>query len=302
MAGFFVSNMLYVTTSNGVYRVDSGRGTSECILRAKRRRGIFRSSPSAFFGIAIHGPSGMVLAASRERLGTPRIGKPSTDSILHAIDPPTCEHSTAGTVRDVHDVHQIACLEDIVFLTDTGKNRVIAFDLLLGETKCILNLGDERRDVNHVNALLLHESALWISLNNSGASDAEILRVPLAPGLPDGEVSAYSIGEIRSVPGLRHSHDLVPLNEILLTCASREGLVLRADTGEVLFEAEKWTRGLAVSPDALWVGASEVGDRSQRHRGRQDGWVLRYTHDFELEECITIVGAGQVNDLLWLGE
>lgn len=291
--------MLYVATSNGVYRVNSERGTSECILRTNRRRGIFRSSPSVFFGIAIHGPSGKVLAASRERLGTPRSGKPSTDCILHAIDPRTCEHSVAGTVRDVHDVHQIACSEDIVFLTDTGKNRVVAFDLKLGETRCILNLGDERRDVNHVNALLLYESALWISLNNGGASDAEILRVPLAASLPDGEVSAYSLGELRSVPGLQHSHDLVPFNDVLLTCASHESQVLRADTGAVLFETEKWTRGLAVSPDALWVGSSELGERSRRHWGRQDGWVLRYSHAFELERRITIPGAGQVNDLLW---
>ena len=290
--------MLYVTTSNGVLRVHSGSGLCERILHG-RARGLFRRASLGFFGIAAHEPSGKILVASRQRLGTRKNGKPATDCILFAIDPRSLDVSVAGTVGDVHDVHQIACWRDLVFLTDTGKNRVIGHDLSAASTKLVLNIGDERQDVNHVNALLVHDGALWIGLNNRGETDAEILRVPLDEGLPDGEVSAYSIGEVSRVSGLRHSHDLVPFGDVFLTCASHEGRVHRADTGDAVFEAEKWTRGLAVAPDALWVGSSEIAERSKRHAKRRDGWALRYSHEFELLERVRLEGAGQVNDMLW---
>lgn len=291
--------MLYVTTSNGVHRVRCQNGLSECILHRRRARGLFRRASLGFFGIAAHGPSGKILVASRQRLGTRKIAKPTTDCILFAIDPRSLDISVAGTVRDVHDVHQIACWGAFVFLTDTGKNRVLGYDLCAGATKLVLNLGEERRDVNHVNALLVHDGALWIGLNNRGVTDAEILRVPLDEGLPDGEVLAHSIGEVFKVPGLRHSHDLIPFGDTFLACASHEGRVHRADTGDVVLEAEQWTRGLAATPDALWVGASEIAERSKRHEKLRDGCVLRYSHEFELLERVRLKGAGQVNDLLW---
>ncbi|MCH8204244.1 MAG: ATP-binding cassette domain-containing protein [Candidatus Hydrogenedentes bacterium] len=98
------------------------------------------------------------------------------------------------------------------------------------------------------------------------------------------------MGEVSSVKGLRHSHDLLPFGALIFSCASHEGRVHRTDTGDIVFEAEKWTRGLAVAPDALWVGASEIAERSKRHEKRRDGWVLRYSHEFELLERVGLDG------------
>lgn len=294
-------NKVFITTSNGVYRIDPRTG--EVRLALPRRRGwwIFRRGGMGFFGIDFHEKSGRVIAASRERLGTPKKGKPTTDMKLYAIDPDSLRSEEIAEIRDVHDVHQIAITGDTVFLTDCGLNRVPVYDLIAGEIVTTINIGTEREDINHVNAVHAGDDELLIGLNNRGERPAEIIRLDMGSlEDPPDVIPARKEGEVIELDGIRHTHDIEPAGERLLVCSSFEGIVYDAARGEKLFHVQDWTRGIAVGDSELWVGSSEMADRSKRHREDLDGAV----HVFEADEPWRLIrsyqleGAGQVNDII----
>lgn len=256
---------------------------------------------TGFFGIARHPRSRSIVAACRQRLGTARVRKHSTDVALYRIDPATLQHEVIGKVYDVHDVHQIAIWEDLVFLTDTGLNRLHVWDLGTGDLRWILEVGEERSDVNHLNALLVEKGTLLVGMNNRGRADAAIMRIPLAAltGLDAGVVDAYGIGSVVPLPGFRHTHDLECRPEGLLLCASHDGLVLSADPPGVLFTVGGWSRGLAVGEEGIWVGISQFAERGRRHSRSLSGEIVLFGHgDYQPLRRITIDGAGQVHDLI----
>ncbi len=288
--------MLWITTSSGVLRYDPVDDDLHEVIPMTDRRW------TGFFGIAFHERTGTIVAACRQRLGSKKIRKHSTDVLLYHIDPDTGTAEEHAAVHDVHDVHQIAIRDDTLWLTDTGLNRLHSFDLVKGTTTAVLPVGEERDDVHHLNALLVHEEHLLVGLNNRGQRDAEILRLPF-PVLRDevGEHDALSLGTISKVSGFTHTHDLEPFEGGLICCASHDGLVLRADVPAVLFEVDGWARGLAVTDDGIWSGVSRFAERSRRHAGDLDGELKLF--DPSTGEClrrVTLSGAGQVNDLLTL--
>ena len=286
--------MLYITTSSGVLRHDPESDELRVLIPMEDRRW------TGFFGIACHQNSRGILAACRQRLGTKRVRKHSTDVILHRIDPQSEASEEIAAIHDIHDVHQIAVWNDIVILTDTGLNRLHLFDLSAGTTTAILPVGPERDDVHHLNALLVHEDHLLVGLNNRGHRDAEILRISLADLTVDlDDTDAFSLGSVIPVTGFAHTHDLEPFDGGLICCASHDGLVLRIDEPEVLIDVGGWTRGLAIDSDSLWVGISQFAKRSIRHSDRVDGEVRQL--DVRSGDClrsITLQGAGQVHDLI----
>ncbi len=286
--------MLYITTSSGVLRHDPESDELRTLIPMEDRRW------TGFFGIVFHENSHSILAACRQRLGTQRVRKHSTDVILHRIDPRSETSEEVSAIHDVHDVHQIAVWNDTLFLTDTGLNRLHLFDLSTGSTTAILPVGPERDDVHHLNALLIHEEHLLVGLNNRGHRDAEILQIPLAALADISEsVDALSLGPVIPVTGFTHTHDLEPFNGGLICCASHDGLILRVDEPGVLINAGGWTRGLAVDPEGLWVGISQFAKRSIRHSNRVDGELRQL--DVRTGECLRNVplpGAGQVHDMI----
>ncbi len=287
-------DVLYVTTSSGVLRYDPASDELGSVILMRDRQW------TGFFGIVHHERSGSILAACRHRLGTKKVRKHSTDVLLYRIDPRSETAEEVAAIHDVHDVHQIATWDDTLCLTDTGLNRLHLFDLAAGVTSEVLPVGPERDDVHHLNALLVHGEDLLVGLNNRGRRDAEILRLPL-PVLAAGEGNrdALTIGSVYSVSGYLHTHDLESHDDGLICCASHDGLVLRADEPEVLFEVNGWARGLAVAEDYIWVGVSRFAERSRRHSGELNGELRRF--DPSTGECLQQVvlgGAGQVNDLL----
>ena len=143
-----MKSLLFITTSNGVYALDDDSGKSQCILGNKHTPGFFEKKARGYFGITFHEQTGKVIVASREKLGTKKHDKPSTDTRLHAINPLNFEYELIATIMDVHDVHQITSDEQFIYLSDTGKNRVIVFDMKTNRTHCIINIGHEREDIN----------------------------------------------------------------------------------------------------------------------------------------------------------
>jgi hypothetical protein len=295
--------MLFATTSNGVYCCDVARRDVRRILGNQRKPGVLKPESRGCFGIARHPPSGGVLVASRERSPL-RLGKLANCVGLHLIDPASLQNRLLATIDDVHDVHQIAWHEGRVFLTDTGKNRIVVYDTRDGGCK-IANVGEVRDDVNHINAILVHEGKLYVGLNNRGEKPAELLRLPLTDfyaGLEAGTPDLAKLAEHIVFEENLHTHDLESDTQgRLFACVSYAGSVFEVSTEEPILKVGDWTRGLAFGPDKLWVGTSELAGRKDRHSEKLDGGISLYNlPELELVDRLRLRGAGQVNDLLYL--
>ncbi|MGH8226135.1 MAG: hypothetical protein ACRER1_08300 [Gammaproteobacteria bacterium] len=295
--------MLFATTSNGVYYCDVAGRQVRRILGNRRHAGMFKPEARGYFGIARHTPTNGVLVASRER-SFARFNKLADRVRLDLIDPATFHSTLLATVSDVHDVHQIAWHDGRLFLTDTGKNRIVIHDLA-DDSRRTANLGDVREDINHINALLVRDGLLYVGLNNRGIAPAILLRLPLTDlyAATDGKTpDLMKIAERIGFDKVMYTHDLEPDKDgRLFACLSYEGGVFDVASERRILSVGDWTRGLAFGPSSLWVGTSELAGRKQRHSEKLDGAISLYSlPDLELMNRLVLHKAGQVNDLLYV--
>lgn len=297
--------MLYISTSNGVFSCDESSGEVTLVLSNKHTRGLFKKRGRGYFGICYHANSKSIIASSREKLGTQSAGKPTTDTKLHRIDPASGAHTLIATIHDAHDIHQIDCEGDIVYLTDTGKNRIIAYDIAANRLYKMLNVGELRDDIHHVNAVTVLGDELLVMLNNRGHKDSEILAVPLSAihTTNAAEFDILPLGRVTPIAGVRYAHDIEPFEGTLLCCSSHDGIVVNTANSETFLKADNWVRGITSAPNGLWIGSSHYAKRSKRHSKKNHGTILHYSRDtHELIKKVTIHGAGQINDLLYYAD
>lgn len=295
--------MIFITTSNGVYQLHEETGNTVLVMGNKHTPGLFKKKAKGYFGICLHQPSGDILVASREKLGTPEAGKPATDCKLHRINPVTLEHKVIAEVRDLHDVHQIASHGDRVYLTDTGKNRVHVYDLNAGKVVRMINVGPLREDIHHLNALHCEARALLIGLNNRGKQNSAILELPytVIDSVDSIAFDGLEYGRLHTLHGVDHTHDIEPLENDYLICASHSGFVFRLSDKEKLIHMDNWVRGLCCDDKGIWVGTSPLASRTERHSERLDSSINYYDKTaLRLKKSINLRGSGQVNDLLTL--
>ncbi len=296
--------MILITTSNGVFRLSADEPAAQLVLPRKKGFLIFKKGSGGFFGISPHPDGDSYLAASREKLGTPRHDKPWTDVRLFRIWKNAAKAPEFfADIHDIHDVHQIATMGHLVLLTDTGKNRIGVYDVALEKTTA-LNVGQQREDINHINALHTTADEVLVGLNNRGNKPAEILTLfqdvfgELEPG-----VDALNLGTLEQLGDQLHTHDVEPFGDDYLYCASHDGRVHRRSTRESILHCGDWVRGLAMDQDGLWVGVSALADRANRHREDLDGQVHLYDPvSLDLLGTWDLVKAGQVNDIVGWGD
>jgi len=297
------SPRLLIGASNKIYLFEPDTERLVVVLeREKRKKWLFfDDSSKGFFGISLSGKDEVVVAA-REKLGTPKAGKPSTDVILHRVSL-SAEEKTSCKVLDVHDVHQISCYEGKVYLTDTGKNRVVVSELDSGRVLNCLNVGQVREDVSHINAVSIQDDFLYVGLNNRGDKDAEIIKVPM-DGLPEGECDLLdpTLGaEIIALSGCCHTHDVHLDRDGIMFCASHDGNIHYVGEENPFYSSSDWVRGLASNNERVWVGVSQKAERGKRHSEELFGEIVEIDKSTGRElRRINIPGAGQVNDLLLL--
>lgn len=292
-----------VGASNGIYRIDPQTRETRLVLERPKRFWPFRKGELGFFGIAWSKHLQRVLVSSRVALGTARVEKKATDTRLWAIDPSSWTSEPVMDLLDLHDVHQIACWGHYVILTDTGKNRAHLVDLETKRTKLILNFGEERRDLNHVNASTVQGDDLLIGLNNKGKKEAEIYRFDLnrLVSLVELEVQAEDYGELSILDDHHHTHDIEFIDGAIYYCTSHSSEVHRLGRPGAALALEGWVRGLVQQGQGFWVGISPVAKRSERHKQAKEAWVSYVTlPDHEEAFRLTLEGAGQVNDLIFL--
>lgn len=291
---------LFITTSQGVYLLNQDE--TEAKLCLKREKGLlfFKKGGFGFFGLDQYKSD--VLVASRENFSKQRLAKHSEDVRLYKIDAETLQTSHFADIHGVADVHQIAIFEDLCFLTDTGHNLVTVFNLAQKKIATEILVGDERADINHINAVTVHSGTIYIGLNNRGKQDSQVLSIPFSKIDMDKQVNrAYEIAEIIELKGLTHTHDFELFNNDWLVCASHQGAVYKAQPTAKACEPGSWVRGLVESSKGLWIGMSAKLDRKNRHREDVDGDLSLWSPDFSSElRRVQLSNAGQVNDLLIL--
>lgn len=295
-----MNSQLFITTSNGIYVLDDHSGKSQCILSNKHTSGFFKKKASGYFGITFHEQTGKIIVASREKLGTKKHDKPSTDTKLHSINPLNFEHEHIATIMDVHDVHQITSDGQFIYISDTGKNRVIVYDIENKRTHCIINIGSEREDINHINALRIRNKTLLIGLNNRGRESAILsLDITEINQHKKAELDALELGTVKNIKNVSNSHDLEPYNNTILCCSSHDGRVIDTNDAKTIISEENWVRGMTINQNTLWVGASMFATRRKRHSKALDGSIHKYNLDnYNLLESYKLNESGQINDMI----
>jgi len=294
--------MLYISSSTGIFSYNPDSGKVSQILSNKNRSGFFSKKSHGFFGICID-KNNHLIVASREKLGTPKAGKPTTDTGLHYIDPMTNTNSTIGYIKDIHDVHQIGIFNEVVFLSDTGKNRIIAYDITEKKIVCTINFGIIREDINHINAITIHENQIIVGLNNRGIKPSEILTLPLSliENHTTVEDAFEHAIELKSLAPYTNTHDIEPFNDDFLICSSHDSLVFNSNTLKPVVKSDSWVRGISCSSQHIWVAQSIFAKRSKRHSRSINGSVLKInSKTLEIEDIITIPETGQINDLQYV--
>ena len=287
--------MIFVSTSNGVYVVDIEENKILTKLAVDRSLEIFGICWSDYLGKPIF--------ASRDRSWLYPLKKKSTSCKLYAIsNDPDYLPVLVGKVRNVHDVHQIEATGSYVFLTDTSRNTIVVYNIEKGKTVSHIDIGDDRDDINHINALAIQNGFLLIGLNNRGYKNAQILKIRLDQiDYTKKRQRGDLVGEFLELPGREHTHDIFPFKDDYLVSASHNGVVFKAIQNEDCIVGGGWVRGLTDTDLYLWVGESKKAERSKRHSSELSGAINKYRKEnFKKLASIDLQGAGQVNDLLYI--
>lgn len=294
--------MLYITSSNGIFSYDPVSGEITNVITNKNRGGFFSKKSHGFFGVCLD-QNNNIIVASREKLGTKKSGKPTTDVGLHLIDSQKNTFTTIGYIKDIHDVHQIDTYKNSILLTDTGKNRIVVYSISSEKISHIINIGELREDINHVNAVTIVDNQILVGLNNRGTQPSEILHLPLSILNSDLKViEAYDFATaIDSLSPYTNTHDIEPFKNSYLVCSSHDSVVFETKSLKPVIESEKWVRGISHDDKYIWVAQSINAKRSKRHSKAIDGSVLKInSNTMEVEDIISISGTGQINDLQYV--
>ena len=291
---------LFITTRYGLYRYSYQMQEPIRVL-SNRDVADSRLFPSrGIFGITELPERDFFMIVSRVVRRFPWLGKHSHAKKFNIVDPVGgCDISCERVLRGIRDVHQISAAGDLVFLADANMDRVLCYNYRDGTRAGVIYANPERDGQNHLNTVLAHGETLYIGLN-SCEEGSRILKLDLEEVLDDQPFSirAYRSADHHINPGISDTHDLIPYRGTFLSTASDDGFVFDVRTQEPLFHVSDWPRGLAITEEGIWVGASEVAKRSDRHQPT-DGHLYLFEHEtFEQRAKIALPESGQVYDMI----
>jgi len=170
------------------------------------------------------------------------------------------------------ELHQIDAWERHIYVTDTAKNRVLAYSKSRNRLEYarayhpngILRNGKTSSNYAHINSVFRHEDHVYLMYHNQTektSRNSEIAVLQL-----DWQVKRVVETEGNS------AHNVYSDGNEVVFCDSLNGRLIQE--GRVLIDVGTYLRGLAVS-DTFWlVGGSEHAKREER--GFTDGVVYQY--------------------------
>lgn len=294
--------MIVVSTSNKIVVLESVRSQPKDVLLQDKGFYFLRTAGQGFFGIDYCQTRKKIFVAERHHFrSTSKLKYPSTDVRLYEIDVKSCQVKPYGWLKDVHHVHQIVVYQQWLFLSDTGKNRIVVYDLNQKRISRHINLGHQRKDVHHINALSIQGTYLMVNCNNMGRGVSELVQIPLSwIEQSDGDVVVDNRDFfIDGFYDVEHTHDLEMQEGGIYYCASKMGQVFKQGQAKPIIQVDRWTRGIAFTDKYLLLGLSQMVGAEDRHSALIDGAVAVYNLKNMEKECeVVIPGAGQVNDII----
>jgi hypothetical protein len=183
--------------------------------------------------------------------------------------------------------HQVACLEDRIFICDSGHNLLRVFD---PRTGTVQSIGfDARR--NWINSVNLINGEIHIVFHNHGWSDLVTLDADFRPRHEKNRIGVCA-HHVWSMQGERW------------TCSSQEGKLRSIDSARVV-ELGGYPRGVAISGRWLIIGISRMRRSSSLQPGlppqametRSRPAISSSGLVFLDREALTVEGAIEFHDL-----
>ncbi|WP_158916711.1 hypothetical protein [Caulobacter sp. S45] len=206
----------------------------------------------------------------------------------------SCGHSLSQPF--LSQPHQILCLNEVVLATNTGRNClsvVNSKDWSVRQyrySRAIWDRCGSGIDVgNHINSVTEDDEFIYLLANNFGKGSFAL---------------KVSKGDYKLV-GTTH-FECTGLHNIWLrdksttiSCHSGRQAIVDLESGVPLWVCDDelaYTRGLAATPDSLFVGVSEFKERAGRSNGMTGLWILD-SGSFKEKDYHSIGPFGGVNEL-----
>ncbi len=296
---------LFITTSKGFYNYDLNKNILKKII-GNWDKGIFRKPSKGYFGICLDIDNKQIITASREKLSKKTLYNKSTDLILHFYDPVSKSKVKKIIIYNLYDVHQIFYFNKKIYLTDTGRNRIQVYNCDTRKIESYINVGIERKNLNHVNAIFVDNNKILIGLNNGNKNNfknGQIIELNNKNYDSNFTIDALEEGKIIELRNIHHTHDLEKIDNDFLISASEDGNLISLNKLNLVKNLPKWTRGIAKSADHIYVGKSGIASRKLRHSRYYDGMITVLDRKtFAVVKELNIPKIGQLNDILYYDE
>ena len=247
-------------TIDGRYVVASKSG-----LFLLKRDNLYRIREGDFYGVTIQDNSLLVF----ERIG-------NRGRII------SLEQDVSGRVKErgkvilrglSHGCHQIDMIDDQLYITDTYNNRILEVELVNKSIRSFYPLGtlsNGRKSTNygHINSIIRHNAQYYIYCHNETTKTERKSQIIITKNLETPE----KILDLEDENG----HNVVVFRECIYHCDSMNSK-LRVNN-EVVFECEKFTRGLSISEDSILLGGSDYANREDRSKSAGSIYILSIDH------------------------
>ena len=292
---------LYITTSKGLYNYNIKKKKLTKII-SNWHKGILNKPSKGFFGICADNDKQQIITASREKISKNQTYNKSTDLILHFYNPVKNIIDEKITINNLFDVHQIHYFNKKIYLTDTGMNRVQVFDCVTKKIAFFINIGPNRNNSNHVNAIFVNKNKILIGLNNGNKENfknAQIIELNTKI-TNTNDIDALNEGKLIDLKNVYHTHDIEDVDDDYFISASEDGNIISFNNLSKIKELPIWTRGITKSNENIFVGKSGVASRKFRHSRYYDGMIsVLERKNLDLVEELKIPKIGQLNDILY---
>ena len=294
---------LFITSSRGVYQYNLQNNTISKII-GNWHKGIFKIPSKGFFGTCLSYSNNKIIFASRENFIHTNYEK-STDVIVHIYDFKNKVVMNRIIINNLYDVHQITSYKNLIFITETGKNRIQVLNIETNSIEFFIEIGKIRDDKNHINAINIDDNFLFIGLNNGHKKNffknAQLIKIPTFKLYQNKTIDALDVGTLEDLDNVFHTHDIEKFDDDYLISSSNLGKIYSYNKKKFIKDINPWTRGIAVSNTQLFIGKSGMGKRKFRHSRYYDGEIF-VLDKFSLNiiKKIVISKIGQLNDIIYV--
>lgn len=202
-------------------------------------------------------------------------------------------------LHNIDDAHQILWYDDILYITNTGYNRIEVFDKKQERFYQWASYpNDFEKAPDHINSIWFYNDEFYVCEHRYGKSPARI-RILDKDFTIKRTIEFYDL----DCCGI---HNVYIEDDILYTLSVNHLIQKHLITKEVKLNDIRshndigYLRGFARNENNFYIGESIVTSREDRRKG--DSSVLILDNDLQVVEIIKLKGTGQLHDIRLLSK